>query len=147
MVKTRTLLLLAVGCGLVILVAGSIKVFLIADDSTPAHLRIGQTATVGDMSVTVEAVRRVGGQTLLDIAISGVDDHDGTATFFYGIGATAELRPVTPSGDAGGVCGATTKVAGGSCVLAFDTNVTEGVLRYERGGEKARWDIVGAPAG
>ncbi len=143
--KTRTLLLLAVGCGLVILVAGSIKIFLISDDSTPSHLTIGQSAEIADMSVTVESVRRAGSQTLIEIEISGVDDPDGAATFFYGIGASKELRPVTPSTDSAAACAATTVAAAtGTCVLAFDTDVSEGVLRYERGGEKARWDIVGA---
>lgn len=142
--KTRTLLLLAVGCGLIILVAGSIKIFLIADDSTPSHLSIGQSAEIADMSVTVESVRRAGSQTMIEIDISGVDDPDGAATFFYGIGASKELRPVTPSTDSAAACAATTAAATGTCVLAFDTDVSGGVLRYERGGEKARWDIVGA---
>lgn len=146
-VKTRTLLLLAVGCGLVILIAGSIKVFLIADDTAPAHLRVGQTAKVADMSVTVESVHPGDGQTLVDIAISGVDDEDGSATFFYGIGASKELRPVAPTTNAGTACAATARGSVTNCVLAFDTAVTEGVLRYERGGEKARWDLVGLPAG
>ena len=141
-VKTRTLLLLAVSCGLVILVAGGIKLLFIADDTVPTHLAIGQSATVGEMTVKVESVTRTGGQTVLRIGISGVDDDDGAATFFYGVGGTKELRPVDPAAGSGVACGATLAKTVSTCNLAFDTTVDAGVLRYERGGEKAFWDIV-----
>ncbi|MCU1395111.1 MAG: hypothetical protein JWM34_3539 [Ilumatobacteraceae bacterium] len=141
--KTRTLLLLAVSCGLVILIAGSIKVFLIADDSTPAHLAIGQRAQVGDMHVTVTGSQHSAGQTIVDVTIGGVDDSDGATTFFYGVGGTKELRPVSPGGSAGSTCEATHQSTDVRCVLAFDTSAPGGVLRYERAGATpARWDIV-----
>ncbi len=144
--KTRTLLLLAVGCGLIILVAGSIKVFLIADDSTPAHLSIGTTAKVGDMTVTVQSVRPVGDQILVDVQLIGVDDDDGATSFFYGIGQKQELRPVAPA--TGVACGATRATTVTDCVLAFDTATSSGVLRYVRSGSApVRWDIVGTPTG
>ncbi|MCU1399369.1 MAG: hypothetical protein JWN62_2478 [Acidimicrobiales bacterium] len=144
-VKTRTLLLLAVGCGLVILVAGGIKLLFIADDKVPPHLAVGQSATVGEMVVRVASVNRTGDQTIVDITISGVDDTDGATTFFYGVGAAKELRPVVPEDRAVPECGATRAAAVTTCALAFDTSVAAGVLRYERGGEKAFWDIVSAP--
>ena len=56
--KTRTLLLLAVTCGLVILLAGSFKLFLITEKSPPAHLSVGQSGTIGDMKVTVVSAKR-----------------------------------------------------------------------------------------
>ncbi|MCU1366716.1 MAG: hypothetical protein JWN39_2355, partial [Ilumatobacteraceae bacterium] len=144
-VKTRTLLLLAVGCGLVILVAGGIKLLFIADDKVPSHLAIGQSATVGDMAVHVVSVARTGDQTIVDITISGVDDTDGATTFFYGVGAAKELRPVTPEDHTVRACAATRVTTATTCALAFDTAVAAGVLRYERGGEKAFWDIVPTP--
>jgi hypothetical protein len=140
-VKTRTLLLLAVGCGLIILVAGSVKVFLIADDTTPAHLRIGQGATIGDMRVTVSSVHRTATQTLVSVELQGVDDDDGALSFVLGTGSK-QLAPVEPSGDDGEACGATSADAATTCVLAFDTVEAAGVLRYQRAGETLRWDII-----
>ena len=143
-VKTRTLLLLAVGCGLIILVAGSIKVFLIADDTAPSHLHVGESATIGDMRVTVSSTRRTTTQTLVEVELQGVDDEDGARSFVLGTGSK-QLEPVDPPAGEGEPCGATSAGRTISCVLAFDTADAAGVLRYERAGETLRWDIV-APA-
>ncbi|MGA0329709.1 MAG: hypothetical protein ACO3NB_06540, partial [Ilumatobacteraceae bacterium] len=55
--KTRTLLLLSVACGLVILVAGGLKLLQVATDRTEVQvLSIGQTSRIGDMTVRVDAL-------------------------------------------------------------------------------------------
>lgn len=142
-VKTRTLLLLAVTCGLIILVAGSIKLFLIADDPQPVHLAVGQSATVGDMKVAVTSVERRGGQTLVSVELVGVDDPDGAVSWVFGTGKT-QLNAVKPPPGAGEECGATTATSPTDCVLAFDT-MDVGVLRYQRANDSLRWDIVAPP--
>jgi hypothetical protein len=139
-VKTRTLLLLAVVCGLVILVAGSIKVFLIADEKTPTQLQVGETATVGDMNVTVDSVERRDGQTLVAVELVGVDDPDGALSWVLGV-VGAQLQPSDPPAGSGPACGATAQSTPTRCVLAFATDESRGVLRYERANETARWDI------
>ena len=139
-VKTRTLLLLAVTCGLNILVAGGIKLFLIADDPQPDHLTVGQIATVGEMRVAVTSVERSGGQTLVSVELIGVDDADGAVSWVFGTGKT-QLNAVKPSPGDGKECGATTASSTTDCVLAFDTTDV-GVLRYQRANESLRWDIV-----
>jgi hypothetical protein len=140
-VKTRTLLLLAVGCGLVILVAGSIKLFLVADDTAPQHLSIGASGTVGDMIVTVVDVHRTTEQLLVDVALTGATDDDGATSFVYGTGSK-QYSPVPPPHGEGTACSSTVADATTRCVLAFDTDEPQGVLRYDRAGETLRWDIT-----
>ena len=58
--KTRTLLLLSVGCGLAILVAGMVLVLQLAGQPAPAApLAIGATGQAGDLVVTVRDVAGV----------------------------------------------------------------------------------------
>ncbi len=141
--KTRTLLLLAVSCGLVILVAGSVKLFLISDAKSPAHLTIGESTTVGDMRVTVVSAERRSGMTLIAVELVGVDDVDGATSWVFGAGGDAQLRPLAPPPDVGKKCSATSATTPTRCVLAFATDAPRGVLSYDRAGEKRLWDIVG----
>jgi hypothetical protein len=56
-VKTRTLMLLSVVCGLLIVVAGGIKLLQVASDRTDIPvLALGDDALVGDMNVSVDAI-------------------------------------------------------------------------------------------
>ena len=139
--KTRTLLLLAVGCRLVILIAGSVKLLLVADDVQPNHLAVGQSADIGDMVVTVVSATRSAELTLVTVELIGVDDSDGARSWVFGT-SEAQLRPETPPAGVGAACGATKALTLTRCVLAFRTVAATGVLRYERADETRRWDIV-----
>lgn len=138
--RTRTLLLLAVAVGLVILVAGSVKLFLISDDEPTPHLLIGQSGTIGDMTATVESVERAGVDTVARVRLIGVDDADGATTWVY-VTAGTELRSAgsTPAGSS--PCGATQSAAPVECALTFHTDRSLGVLKYERGGATLIWDV------
>lgn len=138
--KTRTLLLLAVASGLVILVAGSIKLFLIADEKPPAHLAVGEGDTIGDMTVTVLSVDRIDGETYIGVRLEGVDDPDGATSWVLGV-VGDQLRPLAPPPSVGPACGATSAAAPTDCVLAFRTDAV-GVLTYGRADETIRWDIA-----
>jgi hypothetical protein len=139
-VRTRTLLLLAVGCGLAILVAGAVLLLRVTNqDEVAAAVAIGDTARVGDMEIVVERSSERDGRVLVDIEIGGVDDPDGAGPF----------RLVVPSGaleadpSAGNHCGATT-VRVEPCTLAFrlgDDSGSTRVLLYQRGDERVRWDL------
>ena len=136
--KTRTLLLLAVACAFVILIAGSVKIFLIADERPAEHLRVGQSGVAGDMRITVLSAAELDGQLLISVRIGGIDDDDGATSFKFGNGGKNFL---TVSGS-GTTCAATT-VAESECDLAFDTADVSGVLLYERTSEDVvRWDIA-----
>ena len=137
--KTRTLLLLAVGCGLIILVAGSIKVFLIADDTSASNLTVGGSGEVNGMTVSLDSVRRTADQTLLAVSLIGVDDPYGAQSFELGT-IDGHLKPQAPHAGDGTPCAATAKDVITRCVLAFDTTVVPGVLIYARD-DSLRWDI------
>ncbi len=133
--KTRTLLLLALGCGLTIMLAGA--VFLIQlttqDDLDPATA-VGEAVRVGDMDVTVDDAVESDGLLRVNVTIGGTDDADPADEFRL----IASARQVTlaestcPSVDATAT----------ACQIAFDVSGADGVSRvlfYDRGDQSARW--------
>jgi hypothetical protein len=138
--KTRTLLLMALGCGLAILLAGGALLVMLAgqDDPEPA-VALGIEATIGEMRVTVLSAAEQAEPKVLtvEVVVGGVDDTDGAAGFEL----IASGRPIPP-GDPS-TCGATTGEPR-QCTLVFDVSTADGesrVLRYRRGDDQARWDV------
>jgi hypothetical protein len=71
--KTRTLLLLSVGCGLLILLAGGLKLFQVASDRTEVPvLELGEAALIGDMSVSVISISDGTDGTRVVVRMAGV---------------------------------------------------------------------------
>jgi hypothetical protein len=138
--KTRTLLLLALGCGLAILLAGgALLVRLAGQDDPEPPIALGVESTIGDLHVTVMSAAEDSEtqQLSVQLELGGVDDPDGAAGFEL----IASGRPIPPS-DAS-TCGSTT-VAPSPCSLVFDVSSADGesrVLRYRRGDDQARWDV------
>lgn len=137
--KTRTLLLLALACGVAIMAAGA--VFLVqlsrqADAAPPVPL--GEATVVGDMRVVVDGSVERDGVLEVTVTIGGVDDADGSDGFRL----IASGHAATPEhADAAAACGATTTEAE-RCILRFDVSGARGesrVLFYERGDERVRW--------
>jgi hypothetical protein len=140
-VRTRTLLLLAVACGLAILVAGAVLLVRVTNQGEAQPVAdIGAIVRVGDMVVTVEHVTERADVVLVDVEIGGVDDPEGAAAFRLVVPGQVLLADAT----AGNHCGATT-VDPQPCTLAFrlagDTGSSR-VLLYQRGDERARWDLA-----
>jgi hypothetical protein len=136
-VRTRTLLLLAVACGLVILAAGVVQLLRIAgqDEPSPAA-RVGEEVQIGDLAVTVEDFVEDDRRAVVDLELGGVDDPDGTEEFRLVVPGES-LRAIDDE-----CAGAT--VAPRACSLTFDLGDTEGssrVLIYRRGDEQARWEL------
>jgi hypothetical protein len=128
-VRTRTLLLLAVACGLAILVAGVVQLLRIANQDAAAAV-----VPIGD------AVTERPGSVLVDVEIGGVDDADGSGAFRLNV--SGQLH--APDAAAGNHCGATT-VQVQPCTLAFRLAADAGssrVLLYQRGDERVRWDLA-----
>jgi hypothetical protein len=134
-VRTRTLLLLAVGCGLAILIAGVIQLLRIAgQDDAPPAARIGEPVRLGDVVVNVEGFGEADGRATVELEVGGVDDPDGTDDFRLVVPG-ASLRAVDDGCDG-------TTVASRACSLAFDVSDADGssrVLLYRRGDEQVRW--------
>jgi hypothetical protein len=144
-VKTRTLLLLAVTCGLAILVAGTVQLLRVADQtSSSALLAPGATGRAGDARVVLVAVQADPATVTATIDVAGVDDATGVAGFT--MVAPEEPRPVT-----GGTCRALT-VSPQRCTLVFDNTGLRSATRQlllRRAGEQLRWLLVdddGTPA-
>jgi hypothetical protein len=138
--RTRTLLLLAVGCGLAILLAGGIRLLSVSTSSSSDH-RIGESARAGDLVVTVVALHESAGRAEVAIRWSGVDDPDARAGLHLVVPGAA-LSPLADG--VVGSCAAVT-VAEQSCTLAFDTHAVQGttrVLLLRRGEDQVRWTLA-----
>ena len=140
--KTRTLLLLALGCGLAILLAGgALLVMLAGQDDPEPPVELGEESSIGDMRVTVlraaEGTDDERDLLTVELVLGGVDDSDG-ATGFELLASGRPIEPAEPS-----TCGTTT-LEPRPCTLVFDVSTADGesrVLRYLRGGDQARWDV------
>lgn len=145
--RTRTLLLLAVACGLAILLAGGIQLLRVSDrPSGTDDLAVGDTGRAGDLVVVVDEVSAGEGILFVDVTLSGVvaeSIDDGFRLIVPGQAVAprrdlAERTGRTPCRDA--------TDAATSCTLAFDTAAVEGsvrVLLLRRGEDQVRWSLSG----
>jgi hypothetical protein len=147
--KTRTLLLLALGCGVAILAAGTVLLLqLTGRDAAEPPTPIGVPAEVGDLGITVLEATEAGGRLAVAVEIGGVDD----PAALEDLRVVASGRPAprvsdddpAPSATGLPVCTGVT-VAVTSCVVVFDVASADGsarVLVVERGDERVRWDLA-----
>ncbi|MBI4934561.1 MAG: hypothetical protein HY828_11825 [Actinobacteria bacterium] len=138
--KTRTLLLLAVTCGLAILVAGTVQLLRLANQDKATVLAIGESATAGDARVEVTAYDEADGIAVVTVSLSGVDDPDGLQGFtLVGAGAVSE-----PSGTGDDACTGFT-VEPVSCTLSFATTAmktADRLLVFTRADQTVRWKLA-----
>ena len=145
--RTRTLLLLAVGCGLVILVAGVVQLLRISgQDDPPRPAEVGAPVAIGDLTVTVERLDEAAGQATVVIETGGVEDADGAGEFRLVVpGASLQATGATDATDASLPPCVGTTVDVQRCSLTFDVGAVDGssrVLLYRRGDEQVRWDLA-----
>ena len=136
--RTRTLLLLAIACGLVILLAGGIQLLRVGgQEQTAKLLAIGEPGKAGD--VTVELVSSsVGVDNLVAVVrVGGTDDPDGLAGFT--LVGPGRVLPVTTS-DCNGI-----SVDQLDCTLTFATTGVQGTSRqliFHRADQQLRWVLA-----
>lgn len=127
--KTRTLLLLALACGLAIMLAGAVFLFqLVTRDEIAEPVPIGTAVEVGDVTATIVGTTEADGQLIVDLTLVAPAGIDPTTGFHL----IASGRAVEPA----------TVVCPGACTIEFDVSGADGtsrVLFYERGDEQARW--------
>ena len=137
--KTRTLLLLSVACGLAIIVAGGLKLFLVASDRAEVPvLAIGEQSTIGDMTVSVTSISETPDGTEVAIEMRGVEG----APVVDGWRLLGDGKVMEASGAVGdGVCGADTVVGadGVECTLRFPDVGAVQAVAYTRAGEQRQW--------
>lgn len=137
--KTRTLLLLSLGCGLAIMLAGAaLLIQLTGQDEAVPPLAVGDADVVGEMEVVVLSAEESGGDLRVAIEIGGTAD-DAPADDFRLVAsgrplrvASSDCRAVDPLIDSVPVL----------CTLTFDVSAADGTSRllfYERGDDSARW--------
>jgi hypothetical protein len=147
--KTRTLLLLAVGTALAILLAGGVLLFQLSSESNKVPtVALGDEAHVGDVTITVfgaapASADAAGALYGVDVELGGVDDPDGLDSIRLVTGDRS-LAPL-PSAADGRCTGITTAPV--RCRLDFDTSgseTTSRVVVMRRGDDQANWRL---PAG
>jgi hypothetical protein len=143
-VRTRTLLLLAIGCGLIILVAGVVQLMRIAAQDEPERpAAVGEPVAIGDLTVTVDGLEEADDRAVVVLEVGGVEDADGTDEFRLVV-PDAVLQPTGAGSPELPPCVGTT-VERRRCTLTFDLSTVEGssrVLLYRRGDEQVRWDLT-----
>lgn len=137
--RTRTLLLLALACGIAILGAGAGLLFQLSTRKPiDAAVAIGESVRVGDMAVTVVGSSEDAGTLTARIIIGGTVDAAPTAGFR--LIASGRERPVSASD-----CAPTGPTAE-NCSVSFDVGDADGVSRvllYRRGEAQVRWVLAG----
>jgi hypothetical protein len=135
--KTRTLLLLSVGVGLMILLAGGVLLLQLANESAAVEpAEVGEAVTVGDVDVTVFGASEANAVFAVDIEVGGVEDD--IASFSL---ATGDNRLAPVPAPAAGRCTQIT-VALQRCQIEFDVSASDGsnrVLVVRRGDEQRNW--------
>jgi hypothetical protein len=140
--RTRTLLLLAVVCGVIILVAGGIQLVRLADQKqTSVQLDIDQAGQAGDAVVTLRGTdvvddAAVGERTVVTVDIGGVADPSGLGGFtLVGVGVVARVDPSAST------CAGIAEIER-RCELAFDTSSFPSGARqllFRRADTQLRW--------
>ena len=146
--KTRTLLILAVTCGLAILIAGGVQLLRLANQDKPgAALKLEATAQLGDAVVTVHTFVVTADAILVTVTLSGVDDPDGVNGF------TLIAPDAAISADPAAAVAETTDppICAGftiepvDCILRFpatDLKGSDRMLLFQRAAEQVRWRLA-----
>jgi hypothetical protein len=140
--KTRTLLLLSVGVGLMILLAGGVLLLQLANETAAVEpAAVGEAVRVGDVDVTVLGSQESDGRFLAEVDLGGIDDDIGSFSLATG---DRRLDPITAAAD--GRCTEIT-IASQRCRIEFDVSASDGsnrVLVLRRGDQQRNW-VLGTP--
>jgi hypothetical protein len=137
--RTRTLLLLAVTCGLAILVAGTLQLLRLKGQESGTVLAVGQSGVAGDANVAVLSADVATDVVVITVTLSGVDDPLGTSGFTL----VGPDKTVAPNSTGDGACTGFT-VAPVTCTLSFGTATMPAgnrLLVFQRSEETLRWKV------
>lgn len=137
--STRKLILWALICGVVILIAGTAKLFQTSQKPVEVQLlALGDTVTLGDMTVSVTALRDTADRTLVDVTMVGVAEAqamDGWKMLAAGEVSDPVMLPV----GAGTECTLTKLAETLTCTVAFPVSEGTRTVAYIRAGEQRQW--------
>jgi hypothetical protein len=137
--STRKLILWALICGVVILIAGTAKLFQTSQKPVEVQLlALGDSVTLGDMTVSVTALRDTADRTLVDVTMVGVAEAqamDGWKMLASGQVSDPVMLPV----GAGTECTLTKLAETLTCTIAFPVSEGTRTVAYVRSGEQRQW--------
>ena len=137
--STRKLILWALICGVLILFAGSAKLFQTSQKPVEVQLlALGDSVTLGDMTVSVTALRDTADRTLVDVTMGGVAEAqamDGWMMLASGEVSDPVMLPV----GAGTECTLTKLAETLTCTIAFPVSEGTRTIAYVRAGEQRQW--------
>ena len=137
--STRKLILWALVCGVLILAAGTAKLFQTSQKSIEVQLlALGDSVTLGDMTVSVTALRDIDDRTLVDVTMVGVAEAqamDGWKMLASGKVSDPVLLPVGE----GTECTLTQLEKTLVCTVAFPVSEGTRTVAYIRAGEQRQW--------
>ena len=137
--STRKLIMWALICGVLILVAGSAKLFQTSQKPVEVQLlALGESVTLGDMTVSVTALRDIDDRTLVDVTMVGVAEAqamDGWKLLASGKVSDPVLLPVGE----GNECTLTQLEKTLVCTVAFPVSEGTRTIAYVRAGEQRQW--------
>ena len=137
--STRKLILWALICGVLILIAGTAKLFKTSQKPVEVQLlALGDSVTLGDMTVSVTALRDAADRTLVDVTMVGVAEAqamDGWKLLAAGEVSDPVMLPV----GAGTECTLTKLAETLTCTVAFPVSEGTRTVAYIRAGEQRQW--------
>jgi hypothetical protein len=123
----------------VILIAGTAKLFQTSQKPVEVQLlALGDSVTLGDMTVSVTALRDTADRTLVDVTMVGVAEAqamDGWKMLAAGEVSDPVMLPV----GAGTECTLTKLAETLTCTVAFPVSEGTRTVAYIRAGEQRQW--------
>lgn len=138
--STRKLILSAIACALVIIMAGGAKIFQMSRDTITVEVfALGTERTLADMTVTVQSVSQNANATIAHVTMVGVEGADATEGWRLLAGGTV-LSPIAlPVGTLGVPCATTAADVVASCDMAFPASEGSVTIAYLRAGLQSQW--------
>ncbi|MFZ9911030.1 MAG: hypothetical protein ACO3F1_03055 [Ilumatobacteraceae bacterium] len=135
--STRKLIVASLICGLLIVMAGTIKLLQTANDSgrTIGLFRLGTSVEVGGVDVTVNDVNVTADRTLVNVTMRGTTV--GSKVDGWSMLANGDITPPLDSTNCTTDDGAEPRTT--TCVLEFVVAVGTPTVLFARDDERAQW--------
>jgi hypothetical protein len=147
-VKTRTLILLAMACGLAILVAGGAFLWRVIAHKDELTLKdfptAGQSQSVGAVTATVLGGTARDGRFEVSVRLAATEPLDDAAAGWTMVtGGSQPRRPIVATDLTSPSCAGTPVPAGSSveCTVVFADGSGDHFVGYANGGVERRWQL------
>ena len=138
--STRKLILSAIACALVIIVAGGAKIFQMSRDTITVEVfALGTKRTLADMTVSVSSVSQDANATIVRVTMVGVEGANAQEGWRLLTGGAVVSPIALPAGTLGVPCATTTVDVVTSCDVAFPVSEGSVTVAYLRAGLQSQW--------